>query len=729
MADNSMANGAPPVNGSGNGVAAQAGPGVNPLAGPGTDFKPVALGAGANLEALPAYFTDPLLGTGNLPGLAISSFNNRALRQGTFVASSLCQWISNQSNIYIPDDGSQINWITEFQNALAAFVAALIPAGPNLGAYLPLAGGTMVGNISFQPGISTVLANSTWYFAKDTGGTARGLILKGSDNNVYINDGTAPYVMLSGTPAINNNVYYSGRDSGGAVRALVGMLSDNCVHIGGSVTVFADVGPGSSLWSSGNVVTGNNAWFYCRDSGGTPRAVLGFSPSGNALQIGVGSITETHVYGGTGWVYIHSNLNPLGQLWVNGYSYLNGGGRAYIAGGNDPFQIYADYGFYARHHYIVASTRDWSCGVLPSGIFAIADESAAAVRFEIGLDGTAYFFGPLNPQSTLTVSGQAIIYGGEVVYNNLNVASGSVWIAGNIQQVASIAMSGQLFIGGQPSIYDLGNGWLYFGGNFRIGYQLEVDGNLTCLSNIYTPANIGCSGNMTASGAVITNYIQDNGSLSVGGSTYTSYLTVGGNASVSGALSVANYAYISGPSADLQLIDGTVYHWGKVSYTPRSMCTRLGQGLEGFYMNGGWFCTFAYGPAGGGGYDCIFTAPGIFQVANSGEGYKASGGMWIGYSERRLKKNIEDYEPGLEVIRKLKPRRFQFNGVAPSIDDGRVHVGLVADEVEELMPELIHVPEGAVEGFKGLDATPVVYALINAVRELAAKVEMLEGRA
>ena len=111
---------------------------VNPLAGPGTDFKAVALGGGANLEALPTYFADPLLQTGNLPGLALSAFNNRALRQGTFVVSSLCQWMSGQINQYIPDDGSQIGWISEWQSALGSFVTALIPPAPNLGAYLPL---------------------------------------------------------------------------------------------------------------------------------------------------------------------------------------------------------------------------------------------------------------------------------------------------------------------------------------------------------------------------------------------------------------------------------------------------------------------------------------------------------------------------------------------------------------------------------------------------------------
>jgi hypothetical protein len=180
----------------------------------------------------------------------------------------------------------------------------------------------------------------------------------------------------------------------------------------------------------------------------------------------------------------------------------------------------------------------------------------------------------------------------------------------------------------------------------------------------------------------------------------------------------------------MSLLDGIIYYVGKQSYTPRPMATRIGQGLEGFYMAGGYFVSWMTGAVGTGSlFDVSFTAPGLFQIANAGEGYKQNGQMWVNYSERRLKKNIEDYRPGLDVIRKLKPRRFQYNGVSPTVDDGKTQIGLVADEVEELMPELIRTHEGAPEGFKGIEATPVLYALVNAVRELAAKVEALEGRA
>jgi hypothetical protein len=101
--------------------------------------------------------------------------------------------------------------------------------------------------------------------------------------------------------------------------------------------------------------------------------------------------------------------------------------------------------------------------------------------------------------------------------------------------------------------------------------------------------------------------------------------------------------------------------------------------------------------------------------------------MWADYSERRVKKNIEDYSSGLDEICKLKPRRYQFNDEGPGIDDGRSYIGLIADEVEDIFPEIVSQREEIL--VKTIDATAVVYALVNAVRTLADKVKQLEGRA
>jgi hypothetical protein len=522
----------PPVIGANgaNGANGVHGSNINPLADPrapvGTDFKAVAIGAGANLEALPTYFTDPLLQTGNLPGLAISSFNNRAIRQGTFVASSLCLWISGQINQYIPDDGNQINWQAEWQQALANFVLAMIPAGPDLGAYLPLAGGTMVGNIRFQSGISTILANNTWYYGLDTGGTARGLIIKNNNNDITINDGSAAHVVIAGQPVVNNNSSWSGRDTAGNIRAVIGLLSDNNIHIGdGTRDVYIDT-VAHTLWVNSNLVIPNNGFVYGKDTGGTARAILGIATDNN-VYIGSGGISATNIYAGGGQpIYLRSNTNALGVFQVNGYTYLQGGSRAYIPGGNDPLQIAADNGYYARNHYVVFGVRDWSQGCFPGGVWGLADESAGAVRFQIDTGGTATFFNACNinggstinngcyiQSGTFTVAATANINGGMNVYNSLNVWSGGLYVAGG-----TLTVNGNVSVGGQVAA-----GYLYSSGNGNVAGQFNSN---TCYTNYlrsYGNCDVGnfTCGSITSAGHTINGDCVVNGNGYVGGGQWT----------------------------------------------------------------------------------------------------------------------------------------------------------------------------------------------------------------
>jgi endosialidase-like protein len=490
-----------------------------PLATTGTDFKAVAIGAGANLESLPTYFNDPLLATGNLPGLAISSFNNRALRQGTFVASSLCLWMSGQLQQYIPDDGNQINWQSEWQNALAHFVSALIPSGPDLGAYLPLAGGTMVGNIQFQAGISTVLANNTWYYALDTGGTARGLIIKNVNNDITINDGTAAHVVIAGQPTTNNNQAWSGKDTGGTIRVVAGLLSDNAIHIGSSATGEVYFDNTGSIHSAGNFILNNNRFIYGNDTGGTARSLLGLN-NGNQFLVGIGVTGETDIYGPS-QIYLRHNATAAGIFQVNGYCYLQGGSRSYIPGGNDPHQIYADHGFYARIHYIVGGTRDWTCGCLYSGNFAIADESAAAIRWQIDTAGNIIVYASETINGNLYVSGGQQISNGLTVYNSINIASGNL----------SVSNTGYVY--NQLQVWN----HLYIQSG-----DLHVQGGSVYAAGTVQGAYLYSTGNLYAAGSIQSGFLYSTGNGQFDGALHAnSDLTAGGNFYIGGGQSTMQH--------------------------------------------------------------------------------------------------------------------------------------------------------------------------------------------
>jgi hypothetical protein len=124
--------------------------------------------------------------------------------------------------------------------------------------------------------------------------------------------------------------------------------------------------------------------------------------------------------------------------------------------------------------------------------------------------------------------------------------------------------------------------------------------------------------------------------------------------------------------------------------------------------------------------------------------YKATAGAWIAYSDQRLKKNIQDHTHGMDILRKLQPRTFQFNGTGGYHDDGKVHVGLIAQEALAAHPTgtMVFTPmvdvneptykERMAKGtvpppdYLVYDPSELTYILINAVKELDARVASLE---
>jgi hypothetical protein len=78
-------------------------------------------------------------------------------------------------------------------------------------------------------------------------------------------------------------------------------------------------------------------------------------------------------------------------------------------------------------------------------------------------------------------------------------------------------------------------------------------------------------------------------------------------------------------------------------------------------------------------------------------------------SDRRLKYNIQEMK-GLETILRLRGVKFQWK------DDGRPEIGLIAQEVEQVAPELVQTD--AVTGLKAVKYGNLVAPLIESVQEL-----------
>lgn len=97
-------------------------------------------------------------------------------------------------------------------------------------------------------------------------------------------------------------------------------------------------------------------------------------------------------------------------------------------------------------------------------------------------------------------------------------------------------------------------------------------------------------------------------------------------------------------------------------------------------------------------------------------------------SDIRFKENIRDIDAGLDAILALKPRRFDWKeGKGKDVKDD---MGFIAQEVEEVLPELIDgwMPgDGEPDDLKSVKASDLIPVLVKAIQELTARVAQLEG--
>ena len=159
------------------------------------------------------------------------------------------------------------------------------------------------------------------------------------------------------------------------------------------------------------------------------------------------------------------------------------------------------------------------------------------------------------------------------------------------------------------------------------------------------------------------------------------------------------------------------------------------------------------------------TSNGIRIVGSSSGAYLfgyTSGGssstIFSPFSDERLKENITDLDYGLDEILQLRPITYDWkDDVRPFPENTQTQYGLLAQEVEDVMPEIVEtapsthtvideegneteedlgvmVDGSLVQNTKSYEERPLTYALINAVQELStqisdltARVESLEG--
>lgn len=121
----------------------------------------------------------------------------------------------------------------------------------------------------------------------------------------------------------------------------------------------------------------------------------------------------------------------------------------------------------------------------------------------------------------------------------------------------------------------------------------------------------------------------------------------------------------------------------------------------------------------------------LLQIA--GEAFKMAGtSAWTIPSDARLKEDIRDLELGLQHLVQVRPVRFRYNGKAGT-SSGSEGVGIIGQEMEKIFPDMVQHVKNPNPGELNDDdmlvynASALTYVLVNAVKELAGKVQKLEA--
>lgn len=136
-----------------------------------------------------------------------------------------------------------------------------------------------------------------------------------------------------------------------------------------------------------------------------------------------------------------------------------------------------------------------------------------------------------------------------------------------------------------------------------------------------------------------------------------------------------------------------------------------------------------YGEAGGGAEDWAGYFAGNVNTngnLNVNGDISATGdisGATVTPSDRRLKKEIEVLDGALEMTRKLKGVRYTWNDKAQGNRPGTRDVGVIAQDVEAVVPELV---KETPDGYKAVNYSQLVAVLIEAVKELDREVTTLQ---
>lgn len=105
---------------------------------------------------------------------------------------------------------------------------------------------------------------------------------------------------------------------------------------------------------------------------------------------------------------------------------------------------------------------------------------------------------------------------------------------------------------------------------------------------------------------------------------------------------------------------------------------------------------------------------------------------WETTSDQRIKKDIEDFAGGIDVLKQIRVRTFKYRTAeeitdlpaSAAINQSGTQLGVIAQELQAILPECVTENSTSV---LSVNTDPLIWYLINAVKQLSAEIQTLKG--
>jgi len=352
---------------------------------------------------------------------------------------------------------------------------------------------------------------------------------------------------------------------------------------------------------------------------------------------------------------------------------------------------------------------------------------------------SGYYSAIIGGRSNEVLEGESSIIGG---FGNISSGEKSSIIGGSFNEIAtgtfsSIVGGASNFVGGTSSAIIGGQN-----NNIQGEYSFIAGGQ-----------NNTSTGNYSFIGGGGKNILNSERSF-IGGGYENTILSSGDYSFIAGGQSnvVSNtHSFIAGGEGN---IVGGKYSFigaGKNSEVNGNYSAAFGYGIEvngtssfgfsldnigGYTIEGGSIMAIMGGKVGIGTTtpSSTFTVVGDtqlfggFEVSPSSSSSTVKGwvspddGSWVNSSDEKLKKNIIDFTGSLDKVMSLRPVSYEFKNEKDA--GGTTHIGLLAQELEQIFPQVVSTNKDGLKGVSYANLTPI---LVQAIQEQQEQIDALKN--